>query len=130
VQNFNSFVKYSIEHCDPLASDVWCLLRRDGLIIARKFINGEIEHKDHAINFPSGEQMWNLYAELIIRDFLATMRYPRLSRAKREEFYLHYVNKAKAHYEFCFGKPISDDLLNQVVPYEWVKKGRRASRVY
>jgi hypothetical protein len=128
MQNFYSFVKYSIEY--GFMGGVHCILRRDGRIIARMFNNGEIEHEDHAINFPTGVQMWNLYAEIIIREFLRSMRYVCRSRAEREEAYKRYVNKARAHYEFCFSKTISDDLLNQVVPYEWVKKGRRASRAY
>jgi hypothetical protein len=94
------------------------------------FKDGEIKHEDHAIPFACGEQMWNLYAEWIIREFLRSMRYVCGSRVEREEAYKRYVNKAKAHYEFCFSKTISDDLLNQVVPYEWVKKGRRASREF
>jgi hypothetical protein len=100
------------------------VLREDGRLVAVMFDNGEILHEDHDERFEFGWQLWNVYADWINDIYGYEVKRARLP-FERKTVYKTYHNQAKAYYYFCFGKSISDALLNEVVPVEWAKKVRQ-----
>jgi hypothetical protein len=97
------------------------VLRENGRLVAKMFENGEIEHEDHDGLFSDGQQMWDMYAPYIRDGYDSELREAGRDRQSRIEAYAKAVHEAEAHYEFCFGAEISDELLNEVVPVDWLK---------
>jgi hypothetical protein len=116
---FNIFSKYAVG-CG-MADDEERILYENNRRVATMFENGEIEHEDHDGLFSDGQQMWDMYAPYITDAYDSEVCEARGDRRSRIEAYAKAVHEAEAHYEFCFGEEISDELLNKVVPVDWLK---------
>jgi hypothetical protein len=103
-----------------MADDEERILYENNRRVATMFENGEIEHEDHDGLFSDGQQMWDMYAPYITDGYDSEVREARGDRQERIEAYAKAVHEAEAYYEFCFGEEISDKLLNQLVPVEWL----------
>jgi AraC-like DNA-binding protein len=100
------------------------VLRENGWPVATKFKNGEIEHKDYDGRFVNVQQAWDMYAPYIKEGYSLGLHNARGNRESRIEAYAKAVHKSETYYEFCFNKAISNDLLNEVVPVEWLNNAR------
>jgi hypothetical protein len=115
---FDIFCKYAVGCGDE--DGVERILREGGRRVATMFENGEIEHEDHSERFDSGQQMWDMYVLYISDGYDSELREAGRDRRSRIEAYARAVHEAESFYEFCFDEEISDELLNKVVPVEWL----------
>jgi hypothetical protein len=96
------------------------VLRENGRRVATMFENGEIEHKDYEQRFHSGQQLWDTHRSCIRSRYDATIREVGGDRQGRIDAYARAVYDAESYYRFCFDEEISDELLDEVIPVEWL----------